>query len=517
MLQEVFDDRSADAMDGQSIGGCGRRVDDRQGGRHRLGNSSDPDAMEEFGIEFRAKRGDDAARLVLAEVAQQKGLIGQRQAGGEIFREDHIGARLDDRLHVLVVRGADYRGNDRVLLPQTSQDPFDRGVSIEGDDDEPCLAETGGREDPAMRGVAMHHPMALPLSLLEASKIRFDGEIGDVCGLERTGDEPADAPAPAQQNMPVQGRAHRANCRLGLREVKMRAPEQISEPPAALDHQGRQSHREGEGDQQRLSDIGGEQTRADRHGHEQQAEFAPMGEVGGDAQGQGGSSAKREADEEGHQAFPEHHHQAPRQDRAGRDDDQREIDPHPHGDEEQADKDVAKRAQIVLDAMFEITAADGHAGEVIAASRIDPRWLTLELTESKMAENSAEMVETMKRLRALGVGLSIDDFGTGYANLRYLEELPISELKIDRSFVRGIAQSRSKSIIVEALVRLSHELGFQIVAEGIETPEECARLRDLGCHHGQGFLFGKAIDPDAFADLVAKAAPSRDRKQPAPG
>lgn len=155
--------------------------------------------------------------------------------------------------------------------------------------------------------------------------------------------------------------------------------------------------------------------------------------------------------------------------------------------------------------------------EVIATSRIDPRWLTLELTESKMAENSAEMIETMKRLRALGVGLSIDDFGTGYANLRYLEELPISELKIDRSFVRGLAQSRSKSIIVEALVRLSHELGFQIVAEGIETPEECARLRDLGCHHGQGFLFGKAIDPDAFADLVAKAAPSRDRKQPASG
>ncbi|KRE11694.1 hypothetical protein ASE66_24590 [Bosea sp. Root483D1] len=142
--------------------------------------------------------------------------------------------------------------------------------------------------------------------------------------------------------------------------------------------------------------------------------------------------------------------------------------------------------------------------EVISASSVDPRWITLELTESKMAESSPAMIAIMTRLRSLGVGLSIDDFGTGYANLRYLEEFPITELKIDRSFIRGLGQSRSKNIIVEAIVRLSDELGFQIVAEGIETQEECARLRDLGCHFGQGFLFGKAIDPEAFAEVVAQ-------------
>ncbi|MGO4741711.1 putative bifunctional diguanylate cyclase/phosphodiesterase [Bosea sp. 2KB_26] len=142
--------------------------------------------------------------------------------------------------------------------------------------------------------------------------------------------------------------------------------------------------------------------------------------------------------------------------------------------------------------------------EVISASGVDPRWITLELTESKMAESAPAMIAIMTRLRNLGVGLSIDDFGTGYANLRYLEEFPITELKIDRSFIRGLGQSRSKTIIVEAIVRLSDVLGFQIVAEGIETHEECARLRDLGCHFGQGFLFGKAIDPEAFAEVVAQ-------------
>lgn len=147
----------------------------------------------------------------------------------------------------------------------------------------------------------------------------------------------------------------------------------------------------------------------------------------------------------------------------------------------------------------------GFVNEVISASGVDPRWITLELTESNMAESSPAMIAIMTRLRDLGVGLSIDDFGTGYANLRYLEEFPITELKIDRSFIRGLEQSRSKTIIIEAIVRLSNELGFQVVAEGIETPEECARLQDLGCHLGQGFLFGKAIDPEAFAEVVAQA------------
>jgi PAS domain S-box-containing protein/diguanylate cyclase (GGDEF)-like protein len=142
--------------------------------------------------------------------------------------------------------------------------------------------------------------------------------------------------------------------------------------------------------------------------------------------------------------------------------------------------------------------------EIISASGVDPHWITLELTESKMAETSPAMIAIMTRLRDLGVGLSIDDFGTGYSNLRYLEEFPITELKIDRSFIRGLGQSRSKTIIVEAIVRLSEQLGFQIVAEGIETQEECARVRDLGCHLGQGFLFGKAIDPEAFAEIVAQ-------------
>ncbi|MGO4670222.1 putative bifunctional diguanylate cyclase/phosphodiesterase [Bosea sp. 2RAB26] len=151
---------------------------------------------------------------------------------------------------------------------------------------------------------------------------------------------------------------------------------------------------------------------------------------------------------------------------------------------------------------FKLRDMPTFVAEIIAASGIDPSWLTLELTEDQMTENSPAMITVMKRLRELGVGLSIDDFGTGYANLRYLEDFPITELKIDRSFVQGLDQSRSKTIIVEAIVRLSQELGFKIVAEGIETQEERIRLRDMGCELGQGYLFGRPMDSEEFAKIV---------------
>jgi EAL domain-containing protein (putative c-di-GMP-specific phosphodiesterase class I) len=99
----------------------------------------------------------------------------------------------------------------------------------------------------------------------------------------------------------------------------------------------------------------------------------------------------------------------------------------------------------------------------------DAAWIKLELTESLMVESSAEMLSIMRDLRELGIGLSIDDFGTGYANLRYLEDFPLTEIKIDRGFVKGLAQSRSKRVIIESIIRISRELGFHVVAEGIET------------------------------------------------
>ena len=96
----------------------------------------------------------------------------------------------------------------------------------------------------------------------------------------------------------------------------------------------------------------------------------------------------------------------------------------------------------------------------------------LELTESLLADNSPAMIGTLRELRAMGVGLSVDDFGTGYSSLSRLAAFPISEFKIDRSFVSPVDQDRSKHVIVDAMIRLGKELQMSVVAEGAETKDE---------------------------------------------
>ncbi|WP_431266861.1 EAL domain-containing protein [Dankookia sp. P2] len=144
---------------------------------------------------------------------------------------------------------------------------------------------------------------------------------------------------------------------------------------------------------------------------------------------------------------------------------------------------------------------------ILEESDADPRWLTLELTESLMAETSARMRQTLRALRDLGVGLSIDDFGAGYSSLRYLEALPVTEIKIDRGFVQAMPESATKRIIVEAVVRLGQELGAAVVAEGIETENERVMLCDIGCPYGQGYLFSRPLPPQMFLKLVGNGLP----------
>ncbi len=105
-------------------------------------------------------------------------------------------------------------------------------------------------------------------------------------------------------------------------------------------------------------------------------------------------------------------------------------------------------------------------------------------------------------LRRLGVGISIDDFGTGYSNLRYLESFPLSEIKVDRSFVHDLAHSAAKQVIVESIVKLGAALDIRVVAEGIETETERAIARSLGCSVGQGYLFAQPMDSLAFDRLL---------------
>ena len=133
-------------------------------------------------------------------------------------------------------------------------------------------------------------------------------------------------------------------------------------------------------------------------------------------------------------------------------------------------------------------------------------WLTLELTENLIIPASAYIRRTFGELRRLGIGISIDDFGTGFSSLRYLESFPLTEIKVDRSFVRGVAQSAAKRVIVESVVKLGAALDIRVVAEGIETEAERAIMRTLGCSIGQGYLFARPMAEAQFQQVLDQPA-----------
>jgi diguanylate cyclase (GGDEF)-like protein len=139
---------------------------------------------------------------------------------------------------------------------------------------------------------------------------------------------------------------------------------------------------------------------------------------------------------------------------------------------------------------------------ILEQTDAEPSWLMLELTESLLADNSPAMIGTLRELRAMGVGLSVDDFGTGYSSLSRLEAFPISEFKIDRSFVSQVDQNRSKHVIVDAMIRLGKELQISVVAEGAETKDEVSVLRKLGCPYAQGYFFGRPMPEAKFVPLL---------------
>ncbi|HZH32385.1 MAG TPA: PAS domain S-box protein [Pyrinomonadaceae bacterium] len=134
--------------------------------------------------------------------------------------------------------------------------------------------------------------------------------------------------------------------------------------------------------------------------------------------------------------------------------------------------------------------------EVLAESGLAPTTLQLEITESILMENAHTIVPLLGRLRELGVELAIDDFGTGYSSLSYLSRLkPIHTLKIDRSFISMGGDDHENAEIVRTIIMLARNMGKVVVAEGIETAEQLARLRTLDCTYGQGFLFSRPQDP----------------------
>jgi diguanylate cyclase (GGDEF)-like protein/PAS domain S-box-containing protein len=136
----------------------------------------------------------------------------------------------------------------------------------------------------------------------------------------------------------------------------------------------------------------------------------------------------------------------------------------------------------------------------LSESTLEPENLEIEITEGIAMEDPDRAAEVFAQLRNRGIGLAIDDFGTGYSSLSYLDKFPITTLKIDRSFVAGLGKDKSK--IIEAIVAMAHSLGINIVAEGVETEQQLASLRDIGCREAQGYLFDKALPQSEFVELI---------------
>jgi len=137
-----------------------------------------------------------------------------------------------------------------------------------------------------------------------------------------------------------------------------------------------------------------------------------------------------------------------------------------------------------------------NVAKVLDDTKLAPRYLKLEITESVFSENVDAAVDLLSKLRALGVQLSIDDFGTGYSSLSYLQRFPIDTLKIDRSFVTRIVESEENAEIVRTIVTLGQNLGMDVVAEGVESEEQVGLLRQLECENGQGYLFSDPLAAD---------------------
>lgn len=161
----------------------------------------------------------------------------------------------------------------------------------------------------------------------------------------------------------------------------------------------------------------------------------------------------------------------------------------------------------------------------IRSSGVPPQSLVLELTESVLMRRDDRVHTDMRTLGDLGVGIAIDDFGTGYSSLSYLREFPISILKIDKSFIDGLGHSRQQYALVEGITRIADTLDVQVIAEGIEHPEQRDLLAAMGCPLGQGYLFARPLTPDqarAFIDQhtapvapVGEAAPLDEPAEPA--
>jgi EAL domain-containing protein (putative c-di-GMP-specific phosphodiesterase class I) len=145
--------------------------------------------------------------------------------------------------------------------------------------------------------------------------------------------------------------------------------------------------------------------------------------------------------------------------------------------------------------------------DALAASGLRPDLLVLEITESLLPDDSQEIIAQLRRLKELGVRVAVDDFGTGYSALSRLQAYPVDFLKIDRSFIDGIESDPGKGQLVRGIINLGESLHLQVVAEGIEEPDQADQLRRMHSPLGQGFLFSKPIDSARMSELLRAGRP----------
>jgi diguanylate cyclase (GGDEF)-like protein/PAS domain S-box-containing protein len=149
-----------------------------------------------------------------------------------------------------------------------------------------------------------------------------------------------------------------------------------------------------------------------------------------------------------------------------------------------------------------LPALPNTVSEALTKYRLKPNRLELEVTETVFLGDAEGAIDVLKRLRALGVGIALDDFGTGYSSLGYLNKAVFHKLKIDGSFVREAANNRETVAIIQAIVQLAKSFRMTVTAEGVETADDFTRMRDLGCHQIQGYLFGRPMSFERATELI---------------
>ncbi|WP_255566459.1 EAL domain-containing protein [Iamia sp. SCSIO 61187] len=161
----------------------------------------------------------------------------------------------------------------------------------------------------------------------------------------------------------------------------------------------------------------------------------------------------------------------------------------------------------------------GELERALGDAGLDPRHLVVELTESEIMDDPSVALAQFRASQALGVGTSVDDFGTGYSSLTYIRDLPLTELKVDRSFVADLHQRGGAYTIVRSMIDLGHNLGLEVVAKGVEHPDDTSTLVRLGCDRAQGYAIARPMpEADLARWLDAHARGERTRcggRQPA--